>query len=207
MLKTIAELGKACLRASDVFIRFGGEEFVSILPYTGKKEAIITGEKFREKVSIKHLNKKVTISGGLATFPIDTNKNEEELFKLADMALYKAKGEGKNRVCCEPIERRIFPRLLLYDKKFVFKIVSLGQLKNKEKKIKDISPGGVSFYIDQNIEKGDYLKAEIYVIGKTIKFTGQVVRSEQMGEGLIEVGVKFIDISKTDLSLIKSIKL
>jgi len=82
--------------------RFGGEEFVAILPSTEKEGAYRFAEKLRiivEKTKFMYKNTRinVTISGGVASR--DEVNSKEELLKFADERLYKAKRNGRNRIC------------------------------------------------------------------------------------------------------------
>ena len=102
VLRTVASIIKAQLRESDIPARYGGEEFAVLLPYTHIDEAKIVGERLRKAVEeasiqLDKLNINVTISMGLAELTPDLSG--EELFKLADKALYEAKESGRNRVC------------------------------------------------------------------------------------------------------------
>lgn len=95
---------KDCVRDVDIFFRYGGEEFVIILPQTHLKEATLIGERIRLAVAAtdhkigggEALN--VTVSVGVSSFP-ENGHSQEELVSLADKALYRAKEEGKNLVC------------------------------------------------------------------------------------------------------------
>ncbi len=93
-------------RASDFCARYGGEEFVVILPNTQRDGAISLAERIRsnvEKNDIEHEKSLptqiVTLSLGVATLEKTANISYKELIKNADIALYKAKEEGRNRVC------------------------------------------------------------------------------------------------------------
>jgi two-component system, cell cycle response regulator len=82
--------------------RFGGDEFITFLPGVDKVVACQIGERIRDGVA-NHLFEKngvkvnPTISIGVATLPED-GETPEELFRVADRALYRAKGAGKNQV-------------------------------------------------------------------------------------------------------------
>jgi two-component system cell cycle response regulator len=103
VLKLFARLLYENVRDVDCLSRYGGEEFVLILPGTEKKSARIVAEKLRKLVEQfsfpleKNLPKgRVTMSVGVASFPQDT-QDEEELIRSTDKALYKAKNTGRNR--------------------------------------------------------------------------------------------------------------
>jgi len=104
ILKSLGLLFKRYARDVDLIGRFGGEEFVAILPNTDKKGAFEFANKLREIVSkTKFMYKKtripITISGGVADRS-EVNSKEEAL-KKADERLYLAKKNGRNRICAE----------------------------------------------------------------------------------------------------------
>jgi len=109
--KTLEELG-ACivknLRSGDAAARFGGEEFAAFLLDAELPQALVAAERIRSEVE-KHdfsvvrrgtsdQKHRVTISIGVSSFP-DDSLDPIELVEMADSALYRAKHEGRNRVC------------------------------------------------------------------------------------------------------------
>ncbi|WP_157673909.1 sensor domain-containing diguanylate cyclase [Cognaticolwellia beringensis] len=103
VLKGIAFTLKQKIRKSDVLARWGGEEFIIFLPSTNKAAAIKLANVMRKKIEkmlILHDGNslKITASFGVAESNERSNKLED-LIKLADIALYKAKNSGRNRVC------------------------------------------------------------------------------------------------------------
>lgn len=104
LLQLLARLVKEQTRMDDIFGRFGGEEFLLILPGKTKSQARITGEKIRATIESydfpfgdKQPFGRLTISGGVSSFPED-GRNSSELLRAADQALYQAKHAGRNRV-------------------------------------------------------------------------------------------------------------
>lgn len=98
LLKTLAGLLKDSIRKSDCVARFGGEEFVIMLPHTDKPGAVNLLEKIREVIySYSFPHRRVSISIGIACYPGDS-LDQDKLFKYADDRLYQAKNEGKNCV-------------------------------------------------------------------------------------------------------------
>jgi diguanylate cyclase (GGDEF)-like protein len=102
ILKSLGLLFRRYARDIDMIGRFGGEEFVAILPNTDKEGAFNFAEKLRKivektKFMYKNTRIKVTVSGGVASR--DEVNSYEELLKKADERLYKAKRSGRNRVC------------------------------------------------------------------------------------------------------------
>jgi diguanylate cyclase (GGDEF)-like protein len=87
------------VRDSDICCRFGGEEFVVILPYfDSSREPVEIAERIRQQAAIMPGGKqKITISAGVALYDNST-RTPVELIENADRALYKAKADGKNRV-------------------------------------------------------------------------------------------------------------
>ncbi len=104
VLKKLASIINHCIRDVDIFARYGGEEFVIILPQTPQTEATGISERIREQVEsmiidIGNTSKvKITVSVGISSFP-ENGKSAEDLVSVADQALYRAKGSGKNLVC------------------------------------------------------------------------------------------------------------
>lgn len=96
-------LNKNLTRSTDIVARYGGEEFAFILPNTSEPEVLL--ERCREKIqelAIQHMNsveEVVTISIGCATMAPQKGETKEPLLKKADEELYKAKSQGRNKVC------------------------------------------------------------------------------------------------------------
>lgn len=103
VLRSVASTLKTVSRETDIVVRYGGEEFILMLPSTPKNEALTLADRIREKVEeYSYLGKetvKITMSGGVATFPEDAEDSKALLY-AADMAMYEAKGKGKKQVCC-----------------------------------------------------------------------------------------------------------
>lgn len=103
-LKAIARMIVETIRASDIPGRYGGEEFLVILPETTSPQALIAAERIRNKIDsfkfeVQPENTKtehITISIGVCSFP-DYGRTNRDLISFADAALYQAKKEGKNR--------------------------------------------------------------------------------------------------------------
>lgn len=101
VLKEFSRALSEILRESDVLCRLGGEEFVAILPETDLVGARVISEKLRKKIGrqevrIAEENIKITISIGVAEF--QPGQKKKELVEAADMALYEAKNNGRDRV-------------------------------------------------------------------------------------------------------------
>jgi diguanylate cyclase (GGDEF)-like protein len=103
LLRALGSLVHARLRAGDIACRFGGEEFVLILPEASLEATREKAEELRAHVKameVRSLDKRlgpVSISLGIAIVP-DHGRVREEVLRVADAALYRAKGEGRDRV-------------------------------------------------------------------------------------------------------------
>lgn len=103
VLVNVAGLVKRHLRSYDVAARYGGEEFVGILPETPLDEAMVVAERVRvavQQLTFAHKLQtlKITISMGVATYPGPGVDSIDDIIRVADEALYRAKSEGRNRV-------------------------------------------------------------------------------------------------------------
>lgn len=104
VLRNIADtIGKIVKDESGLTARYGGEEFAVVLLNKQKQEALKIAEKIREKIAtqtfiLRRQPTFITVSIGVVSFPED-GRLKDELIKKADALLYKAKKEGKNRVC------------------------------------------------------------------------------------------------------------
>ena len=101
VLKEIAQIIKGCLRKVDTVARWGGEEFVVLLPRTEKEYALIAAERILKAISghsFADINKQITVSIGISSMPDPSIDSSEKLVDASDAALYKAKGSGRNRI-------------------------------------------------------------------------------------------------------------
>ncbi len=99
----LAKLLKESARESDVIIRFGGEEFVLLLPETSRLEAQTLAQRILRKFAnepflVAHKELQITISIGLSELDPEHDRHIEDMVKKADLGLYEAKNSGKNQV-------------------------------------------------------------------------------------------------------------
>lgn len=105
LLKDFSQILKKIFRSTDIVARYGGEEFVIILPETGKETAVEIAERLRKEVEATDFEGGVTQPGGRVTISLGVTSYSEglpsadDLVKNADDLLYRAKEEGRNRVC------------------------------------------------------------------------------------------------------------
>ncbi|TBL81837.1 GGDEF domain-containing protein [Paenibacillus thalictri] len=100
VIREVAERIREQLRAEDTAARYGGDEFVVLLPGCSSLQAAQAAERIRRSMSQKAFHVRgdyvnITISGGISAFP---EWPQEELLDAADEALYKAKQNGRNRI-------------------------------------------------------------------------------------------------------------
>ncbi|WP_305041955.1 diguanylate cyclase [Geoalkalibacter sp.] len=112
-LKRTARLLRHSAREMDIVTRFGGEEFCILLPATSKKESLLVAERIRHAIEKEIFPRekdlplgKLTASMGIASFPADGN-TPRALVNAADMALYRAKSEGRNRTILYDLHDRL----------------------------------------------------------------------------------------------------
>jgi diguanylate cyclase (GGDEF)-like protein len=104
MLRSVAQIARAELRSADVIGRYGGEEFIVLLPMTNAAQAALLAERIRAgvaalRVSTEKGDASVTLSIGIVekmvSYPAESL---EEIFRRVDRAMYAAKQAGRNRV-------------------------------------------------------------------------------------------------------------
>jgi len=103
VLRELATVIKDTLRTLDAVGRYGGEEFIAVLPHTSYDEARLTGERVRNRVAARSFRAglapiAVTVSVGVATYPSEKVDSANTLVREADLALYRAKQAGRNQV-------------------------------------------------------------------------------------------------------------
>ncbi len=102
-LKSVCAIARASLRDSDILFRYGGEEFVAVLPAATEEDLCLSGERLRKAIedatiSADDKTVRVTVCIGGVAFPEQPAENVDHLIQLADEALYLAKNLGRNKV-------------------------------------------------------------------------------------------------------------
>ena len=107
LLRNIANKLSAMIRKEDILTRYGDEEFLLVLPNTSEENAFLFGERFRREVEKMEFipageeePHKVTVSGGISTYPCmpDVEEDANTVIRYAEHALYNAKHRGKNKI-------------------------------------------------------------------------------------------------------------
>lgn len=95
VLKSVAKTIKESIRSSDILLRWGGEEFVVIMPHSPLMDSVKVAERIRANIeSADNGVKPITISGGLSSYKGDY----QNAIERADRALYRSKNSGRNQV-------------------------------------------------------------------------------------------------------------
>lgn len=103
LLRTLATLAQAHIRENDILVRYGGEEFLIIMPACGRTQAIEVAERIRQSFeNSKNIPYNFTASFGVSTYRFEqeilsANEILRKLVKEADEAMYRAKALGRNR--------------------------------------------------------------------------------------------------------------
>ncbi|MEJ2070904.1 MAG: diguanylate cyclase [Syntrophobacterales bacterium] len=103
VLKALADFLQTHVRQADMICRYGGEEFVVLMPQSSKIQAFHLADRLREgiaatPIALSQGQVNITVSIGVAS--LESHMSGEDLVKTADGAMYQAKQSGKNRVCC-----------------------------------------------------------------------------------------------------------
>ena len=204
ILKNVALLINQELRSSDIAARFGGDEFVIFMPNTYKTNALVLSERLREAIlqkpiQIKDKNIQITMSGGVAGFPVDA-KNVQDLLNLADSALYRAKGAGKNNISLFVEDKRRFLRIK-FNRAIQVKRLGFNNTRVISGTSKDIAIGGILFENKEPLSIGTKIQVSIPVTEKSehLLLIGTVVRVEAIGNDSFDIGMilSFKEMEKT----------
>lgn len=201
-LKKVAEIITQTKRESDLAARYGGEEFVLLMPHTESINAFILAERIRkelEQTSFDYNGKtfKLTVSGGLASFP-NNSTSPEDLLLMADGALYLAKGAGKNIISQYKEEKRRYLRMTIQQPILVQELGFHTSTVNPAMS-KNISMGGIRFSCSYSIPLGTMLKVSIPIDNTNpLLLIGRVVRVKQLSESEFDVGmsISFNEMAK-----------
>ncbi|MEW6267131.1 MAG: diguanylate cyclase [Thermodesulfobacteriota bacterium] len=182
LLAELADLLKKTARSIDYVVRYGGEEFVVLLPMCDHDRAALAGERLRRTVE-EHLfsgqermpSGNLTVTIGYATFPSDAQEGLD-LFQRADEALYRGKSGGRNRVIRWEADKRRFTRYLV-ELETLYRRLEASSQDYNQGLARDISLGGLLHLTDEPQEVGTTL--EIVLTGadsQSLRLRATVVR-------------------------------
>jgi diguanylate cyclase (GGDEF)-like protein/PAS domain S-box-containing protein len=100
-LVKLTSLINSHVREMDVFARWGGDEFMILLPNTPLAEAQTVAEKFKALIKNEDITPNTNVSCSFGVVELKSNEKPEQLLIRADKTLYQAKTEGRNRVCVQ----------------------------------------------------------------------------------------------------------
>lgn len=192
-LRQLGEIINLQKRDSDVAARYGGEEFVLLLTHTDNVSGYIFAERLRqsiENLKFYHHDQciSLTISGGIASFPFNS-QNPEQLLQMADSAVYLSKGAGKNRISHFKKEKRRYLRVKIH-KPILAKELDFNDSLAFSGTSKDICVGGILFENDTPLPLGALIKVKVPVNdGPPVMLIGTVVRVESHKNGLYDIGM------------------
>ncbi len=202
-------------RIIDHIIRYGGDEFVIILPLSDTEEARFVAERHRKAVE-NHVfpgqeklpSGNFTVSIGVASFPID-GQDGLDLFQRADVALYQSKEKGRNKVVLSEPDKRQHIRYPLYSD-ILFRrdeIIDKGNFKHGT--AQNIGQGGLLYRTEEQVELGRILEIVLQSIhDNKINLKARSVRltKGQNDDHAYQLGVSFELNSEEDEILRKFIE-
>lgn len=110
VLVEVADVFKTCLRKTDIYARWGGEEFIVLLLQTDLAEAKLVADNLRQQIAEIYIEKDMTLTASFGLTSLQEHEEHEEheeleaFLKRADDALYQAKRSGRNKVVIdEPV--------------------------------------------------------------------------------------------------------
>lgn len=192
-LQSIARVISQEKRESDLLARFGGEEFVLLMPHTGNINGFILAERIRQRVAELQIDSNgltfsVTISGGIASFPGNGN-SPDQLLRRADSALYQAKGAGKDTIAQYKMDKRRYLRVKFCQE---IKVRELGFHDSEQfyGMTKDICSGGILFKNNKELAIGLRIQMSIPIHqDEPLILIGTVVRVEAYSENNFDIGM------------------
>jgi diguanylate cyclase (GGDEF)-like protein len=196
VLMKASALIKETLREIDVAARYGGEEFAVILPETSASGAFVVAERIRLKIAQFFRRKaggpKVTVSGGVAAYPEDSEALEE-LIRRADQGLYRSKAAGKNRITLAQGERR---RHLRVPASHPLTLSGGRGKKGAIARAKNVSEGGLLLSIRDSVPVGSKISLVIRPgSSPALSLRGEVVRVDRTAgrDARYELGVRLLN--------------
>lgn len=208
VLKDVGRLLIQRVRDIDIAARYGGEEFGIILPETRRMSAFVVAERIRSEIerffkrkSYDGREARITLSGGVASFPDDADSHEAVVGR-ADEALYRAKRSGKNRVEIFYREKRRTSRIRLESQGVRVTLepaagtAEPGGGSSPVCRALNISEGGMLMETTRRLEPGQTVQIRLPMgPDGEINLSGEVVRLEEKTDGrrrkLYDAAVRF----------------
>ena len=206
VLKKFAALLKQMSRAEDIVCRYGGEEFVILLPETVAGGALSYAERIQAtmKNDAFFQQYKLTFSGGIATYQYG-GSTALQLIANADDALYNAKQAGKDQVHISKVENR---KLFRFPKTWQMYLQPLGHQKKDTSPTpclsQNISLEGLSVETKENYAVGErvFIKIELPAEDK-IAVVGEFIWSNKNNDAVNTYGIRFVDLTSEQLKYLE----
>jgi diguanylate cyclase (GGDEF)-like protein len=203
-LKELARFLRECVREEDLVCRYGGEEFLVILPETSATGAFRLAERMRADAKARPFfrDSGITFSAGIAAYP-EAGLTAQELVQAADKALYQAKFSGKDKVVRASPERRRhsrFPQSWSIDiLERVPSRVELPRYPDAPRSIvtENVSVGGAKFECSERYDIDDSLSLHIRPLDQAVgdmAATGRVTWIQRKNQSTFAYGLSFVDL-------------
>ncbi len=203
VLATVAKALQNNVRASDVAIRYGGEEFVVVLSATPKEGAIQVAERIRRAISSHSFahgsaqpQGRLTVSLGVATFPADAS-NPTELIRKADSAMYLVKSTSKGSVCGYGQSLRSYRRIPANIDGRFFEIAG----NHHDCRTVNVGEGGLLLWTKHHVQVDALLNLHLSLsddIDLPLTCMGRVLRVVPDDSSGYHAAVRILDMSATD---------
>ena len=207
--KALQAVGRGLQKAGrdqDVAVRYGGEEFVIIMPETSKEDAVRVADRVRRAIEELELPETdpadgVTMSLGIASYPADAFA-PEALIRCADRAMYTAKARGKNQAQLYGANRRGLRRVhvelegeirVLKDQTLPFSTL-------------DISERGLRFKAKESLALNSMVEFVLKLPGhrRRVQAYGRVVRVHEEEDGCYQMALSIMDIDSREYLALSS---
>lgn len=199
-LQAVGRVLRTAGRDQDIPIRYGGEEFVLLMPETSKEDAGRVADRVCQaiadlEVSASHPNRGVTMSIGVASYPGDALESEA-LIRCADRAMYTAKAKGKNQAQIYGANRRALRRVHV-EVKGEIRVLDAQSLPFSTL---DISERGLRFRAKELLEMNSMVEFVLRLPGhrQGVKAYGRIVRAyaaeDGSEDGSYEMALEIMDI-------------
>lgn len=203
VLIQFAEILNDSVRGMDTVIRYGGEEFIILLPGTNKDGALVVYERIKKALkstSIAHEENQplglFSASVGIATYPADA-EDAGELIQNADNAMYVAKKSGKNQFHIFGENRRSHKRMRaklegnysLGDPGEKFPLTTI-----------DIGEGGLLIAINESVPENALLDVQLNLVdsGRPLPFPARVVHVTKLEDEKYHIGLRIAEMPSQD---------